>query len=119
MAQTKTSALPIGQTFYRPPTMRPVQSIRPGGRERGAPTSDDRVAAKDAWSCPSHERRSLGPSAAVSMVSIGPEDHHDHPARDPRALASGRLPSVLALEIPPPWRSTANRRGSARADPAD
>jgi len=35
------------------------------------------------------------------MVSIGPEDHDDHPARDPRALASGRLPSVLALEIPP------------------
>ena len=29
------------------------------------------------------------------------------------------LPPVLALEIPPPWRSTANRRGSARADPAD
>jgi hypothetical protein len=28
------------------------------------------------------------------MVSIGPEDHHDHPARDPRALASGLLPSV-------------------------
>src|SRR6266545_6957840 len=27
------------------------------------------------------------------------------------------LPPVLALEIPPPWRSTANRRGSARADP--
>src|SRR5213593_334161 len=27
-------------------------------------------------------------------------------------LASGRLPSVLALEIPPSWRSTANRRGS-------
>src|SRR5438876_611775 len=26
------------------------------------------------------------------MVSIGPQDHHDHPARDPRALASGRLP---------------------------
>jgi hypothetical protein len=42
-----------------------------------------------------------------------------NPARDPRALASGRLPSVLALEIPPSWRSTANRRGSARADPAD
>src|SRR6478672_2772912 len=45
--------------------------------------------------------------------------HHDHPAGDPRALASGRLPSVLALEIPPSWRSTANRCGSARADPAD
>src|SRR6478672_7602034 len=29
------------------------------------------------------------------------------------------LPSVLALEIPLPWRPTANRRGAARADPAD
>jgi hypothetical protein len=34
------------------------------------------------------------------MVSIGAEDHHDHPARDSRTLASGRLPSVLASEIP-------------------
>jgi hypothetical protein len=32
------------------------------------------------------------------MVPIGPEGHHDHPARDARVLASGRLPSVLALE---------------------
>src|SRR5437660_7527905 len=47
------------------------------------------------------------------------ECHHDHPTGDPHPLASRRLPSVLALEIPPPWRSTANRRGSARADPAD
>src|SRR5438067_5555902 len=45
--------------------------------------------------------------------------HRDHPTGDPHPLASRRLPSVLALEIPPPWRSTANRRGSARADPAD
>src|SRR5947209_7286431 len=52
------------------------------------------------------------------MVPIGPECHHDHPTGDPHPLASCRLPSVLALEIPPPWRSTANRRGSARADPA-
>src|SRR5947199_9263783 len=41
--------------------------------------------------------------------------HRDHPTGDPHPLASRRLPSVLALEIPPPWRSTANRRGSARA----
>ena len=53
------------------------------------------------------------------MVSIGPQGHHDHPARDPRALAPGRLPPVLALEIPLPWRPTADRRGPARADPAD
>src|SRR5512132_498149 len=55
---------------------------------------------------------------AVSMVSISPQGHHDHPARDPGAMASSWLPSVLALEIPLPWRPTANRRGAARADPA-
>src|SRR6059058_4893882 len=78
------------------------------GRERGAPTSADRGTAEDSWSCPPQERRSLVLSPAVSMVSVGPEDHHyhpardprDHPARDPRALASRRFPSVLALEIP-------------------
>src|SRR5947209_18164439 len=56
---------------------------------------------------------------AVSMVSIDPPGHHDHPAGDPGALAPGRLPAILALEIPPSWRSTASWRGSARADPAD
>ena len=35
----------------------------------------------------------------ISMVSVGPQGHHDHPARDPRALASGRLSPLLALEI--------------------
>src|SRR2546430_15494616 len=29
------------------------------------------------------------------------ECHHDHPIGDPHPLASRRLPSVLALEIPP------------------
>jgi len=37
------------------------------------------------------------------MVSIGPQGHHDHPARDSRTLASSRLPSVLAVEVPLPW----------------
>ena len=50
------------------------------------------------------------------MVSIGPQGHHDHPARDPRALESSWLPSVLALEIPLSWRPTEDRRGTARAD---
>jgi hypothetical protein len=40
--------------------------------------------------------------------------HHDCPPRDPRAMAPSRLPPVLALEIPLPWRSAANRRGPAR-----
>src|SRR5439155_14354293 len=38
------------------------------------------------------------------MVSIGAQGHHYHPTGDPGALASGRLPSVLALEIPLLWR---------------
>jgi hypothetical protein len=53
------------------------------------------------------------------MLYRWPPGHHDHPPGDPCALASGRLPSVLALEIPLPWRPTATRRGSARADQAD
>ena len=53
------------------------------------------------------------------MVSISPQGHHDCPPRDPRAMAPSRLPPVLALEIPFPWRPAANRRGPARADPAD
>ena len=31
-------------------------------------------------------------------------------------MAPGRLPPVLALEVPLPWRPAANRRGPARAD---
>jgi hypothetical protein len=87
--------------------------------ESGAPTLADHIAAKDARSCPPHEWGSLVLSPAVSMVSIGAEDHHDRPARDPRSLAPRRLPPVLAVEIPLPWRPTATRRGSARADQAD
>jgi hypothetical protein len=45
--------------------------------------------------------------------------HHDHPARDPRALASGRLSPLLALEIAFIWGPATNRHGPARADPAD
>src|SRR6266567_5012623 len=44
--------------------------------------------------------------------------HHDHPARDPTAVAPGWLSPVLVLEIPLPWRPTEDRRGSARVDPA-
>src|SRR3984893_10516676 len=43
----------------------------------------------------------------------------DHPARDSRTLASGRLPSVLAVEIPLPWRPATDRPRSACTDPAD
>src|SRR6266516_2881816 len=54
----------------------------------------------------------------LSLVSVGPQGHHDHPARDRRALASCRLSPVLALEIPIPWRSAADRGRSAGPDPA-
>src|SRR5207253_1494811 len=39
--------------------------------------------------------------------------------RDPRPLASSRLPSVLAMGIPLSWRPTEDRWGTARADPPD
>jgi hypothetical protein len=53
------------------------------------------------------------------MVSMGPQGHHHHPTGDFCPLASGRLPSVLALEIPLPWRPTEGRRGPVRVDLAD
>jgi hypothetical protein len=83
------------------------------------PTSTDCAAAEGARSRPTHEWGSLVLRPAVWMVSIGAQGHHDHPARDPRALASGRLPSVLALEISLSWRPTKDRRGPACVDLAD
>src|SRR6266540_3868353 len=56
---------------------------------------------------------------ASSLVSFDPAGHYDHPARDPRALASRRFSSLLALEITVPGRPTANRCGFAGIDPAD
>jgi hypothetical protein len=56
---------------------------------------------------------------AVSLVSINPEGSHNHPARDARALAQGRLSLLLALEVAPTGRATADRHGDARVDPAD
>src|SRR5258705_8169556 len=57
--------------------------------------------------------------AAVSLVSINPEGSHNHPARDAPALAQGRLSLLLALEVAPTGRATADRHGAARIDPAD
>src|SRR5260370_19679049 len=56
---------------------------------------------------------------AVSLVSINPEGSHNHPARDARALAQGRLSLLLALEVAPTGRATADRHGAARVDPPD
>jgi transposase InsO family protein len=53
------------------------------------------------------------------MVSVGAAGHHRHPSRDARALASGRLLLLLALEIAPTGRAAADRDGPACTDPAD
>src|SRR5580692_3950247 len=51
---------------------------------------------------------------AVSLVSINPAGSHNHPARDARALAQGRLSLLLALEVAPTGRATPDRHGTAR-----
>jgi hypothetical protein len=42
------------------------------------------------------------------LVFIDPAGSHNHPARDARALASGRLSLLLALEIASTGRATAD-----------
>ena len=39
------------------------------------------------------------------MVSVGRERHYDHPSQDTRALASGWLSLLLALEVALTWRT--------------
>src|SRR5260370_26727173 len=56
---------------------------------------------------------------AVSLVSSNPEGSHNHPARDARALAQSRLSRLLALEVAPTGRATADRHRAARIGPAD
>jgi transposase InsO family protein len=56
---------------------------------------------------------------AVSLVSFNPAGSHNHPARDTRALAQSRLSLLLALEVAPLGRATADRHGAARVDPPD
>ena len=75
--------------------------------QRGcAVVSNSRTEIACSWSsCIDGFHRSSRPSR-----SSGPR---------PSSLASGRLPSVLAVEIPLPWRPAADRRRAARADPAD
>ena len=90
-----------------------------GGRERRTSASTHRVTAEGEGACPAFERRSVVPNPVVSMVSVGFEGGHDHPARDPCALAPGRLSSLLALEVVPTRRTTADRGGPLRTHPAD
>jgi hypothetical protein len=56
---------------------------------------------------------------AVSLVSIGSQGDHDHPARDRGALASCRFSPILALQISKPGRPPANQCRFASIDPAD
>src|ERR1700730_18983325 len=51
--------------------------------------------------------------------SFYPAGSHNHPARDTRAVTQGRLSLLLALEVAPTGRATADRHGAARIDPAD
>src|SRR3989442_13481870 len=53
------------------------------------------------------------------MVSVDPAGPHDHPSRNARALASGRLSLLLALEVALTGRATADRDRPPRVDPAD
>ena len=46
---------------------------------------------------------------AISLVSIDPAGSHNHQARDARALASGRLSPLLAVEIASLGRATVDR----------
>ena len=61
----------------------------------------------------------VGAAPYVDIAVLNPAGSHNHPARDPRWLASGRLSLLLALEVAPTGRATADRRGAARIDPAD
>src|SRR6266850_340093 len=67
----------------------------------------------------SHEQRSLVPRPDVSMVSVDPGGRYDRPARNAGTLASGRLSSLLALEIELAGRAPANRNRIAGTDQAD
>src|SRR5450755_1339417 len=56
---------------------------------------------------PADEQRPLVLCPAM-MVPVDPDGSHDHPARDARALASGRLSLLLALEVASTGRAAAD-----------
>jgi transposase InsO family protein len=80
--------------------------------------SADRLAPQGEEPAPTYEQRSLVLRSALSLVPFGPPGPHNHPARHPRALASGRLSPLLALEVAHSGRAATNRDRAARADPA-
>src|SRR5882757_6598659 len=96
-----------------------ILAVLASPNSRRAPTSVDCFAAESEGPGAPYEQRSLVLYSDVSMVSINPEGCHNHPARDARALAQGRLSLLLALEVALSGRAAADRDGPARADPAD
>jgi hypothetical protein len=84
-----------------------------------ASTPVECLEAQAAWPRPAHKPWSLVLYPAVSLVSINPEGSHNHPARDPRALAQSGLSLLLALEVAPTGRATADRHGAAQIGPPD
>src|SRR5271163_926232 len=77
-----------------------------------------RLAAQGKGEGPAYEQRSVVLRPALSLVPIDPTGFHSHPPRDPGALASGRLSSLLGLEIAAAGRATADHDRIARANRA-
>src|ERR1035437_6969046 len=69
------------------------------------------------------KQRSLVLCTAISLVSINPKGPHDHPSRDPCALASGWFSQLLALEVsiigrtPPACTKNSYRKIAGNIDP--
>ena len=57
---------------------------------------------------PADGQRPLVLCPVISVVPVDPDGSHDPTARDARALASGRLPLLLALEVAPRGRAAAD-----------
>jgi DNA-binding GntR family transcriptional regulator len=89
------------------------------GGECSPQASADRIAAQGTRSRPFHEQRSPVLHSSVSLVSIGPQGHDDHAARDACALATRWVSPLLALEIPLHGRSASNSCGITGTDLAD
>ena len=56
---------------------------------------------------------------SASMVSVDCAGRYDHQASNHRAVASGWLSLLLALEVASAGRAAADRGGPPRTDPAD
>jgi hypothetical protein len=53
------------------------------------------------------------------LFSIRPPGPSCHPTRDARAVASGRVSQLLAMEVPEQGRASADRYGPTRANQAN